>query len=250
MVGKPKLFLFDTCRGMRGLYTPTPTPRTPLFPSIDSNVSYPVYTDMLIISSTTYGDVTWTWSHKPDFVSTLCDVFSNLTLQHDIPQLFTLINGRVLTSSTDWGYPQMPQQSVMLTKFFRLSPIPLIELYKAKMYSTKSFCSRDTSVDRENLHWPNGITHSANVIIIADGGNHRIVVFTIRGNFSHSFRHPYYPDHTEFAFVMIGTCLLLLLGSQILLLYSSWMVDTSRISGALVRIKDNLTDQRVMSQPP
>ena len=58
------------------------------------------------------------------------------------------------------------------------------------MYSTKSFCSRDSSVDRENLHWPNGITHSANVITIADGGNHRIVVFTIRGNFSHSFRHP------------------------------------------------------------
>ena len=125
---------------MRGLYTHTPTPRTPLFPSIDSNVSYPVYTDMLIISSTTYGHVTWSWSHKPsDFLSTVCDVFSNLTLhlQHDIPQLLTLTSGRVLTSSTDSGYPQMSQQSVILTKFFRLSPIPLIELYKAKMYSTK-----------------------------------------------------------------------------------------------------------------
>ena len=177
---------------MRGLYTPIPSPCTPLFPSIDSNVTYPVYTDMIIISSTAYGHVSWTWSPKPsDFVSTLCDVFSNLTLhlQHDIPQLLTLISGRVLTTSTDSGHPQMPQQSVMLTKFFRLSPIPLIELYKAKMYSTRSFCSRDTSVDRENLHWPNGITHSANDIIIADGGNHRIVVFTNRGNFSHAFRH-------------------------------------------------------------
>ena len=123
----------------------------------------------------------------------------------------------------------MPLQSVMLTKLFRLSPIPLIELYKAEMYSTKSFCSRDSSVDRENLHWPNGITQSANVIIIADGGNHRIVVFANRGNFSHAFRHhllsrPY------------GICIR---HDR----YSLIVTDTSRISGVLVRIKDNLTDQ-------
>ena len=64
LVEKPKPFLFDTCRGMRGLYTPMPSPCTPLFPSIDSNVTYPVYTDMLIISSTTYGHVIWTWSQN------------------------------------------------------------------------------------------------------------------------------------------------------------------------------------------
>ena len=80
---------------------------------------------------------------------------SNLTihLHHDIPQLVTPTSGKVLTISTDSGYPRMPQQSVLLTRFFRLCPISFIELYEAKMMPSKA-CSEDYSVHRENFVWP------------------------------------------------------------------------------------------------
>ena len=80
---------------------------------------------------------------------------SNLTihLHHDIPQLLTLSCGKVLTISTDSGYPRMPQQSVLLRRLFWLSPIPFIELYKAEVMPYKAY-TEDYSVHRENLDWP------------------------------------------------------------------------------------------------
>ena len=177
---KPKFFIFDCCRGTRGLQV-LPS-NFPISIPKDSSRT-PVYFDFLLSYSTAFGDPTFVYSDIGSiFIRSLCEIFSENARNFDVPQLLTLVAESCYNTSSEFGYAQIPQFTNLLRKFYRMIPFDFSKLYKAKSTPLTAFCTLHPSckADPYNLHWPNAIQCYGDHIIIADGGNRRVAFLPLK----------------------------------------------------------------------
>ena len=193
LANKPKIFIFDCCRGQRG--GPTIQNISHHYTTCYAvNSSTPIYQDCMIISSSTSGDSSWGTLNEGSFFAAvfrhiLTD--SELLESYHFQELLNLISQRTLEVTTKHSYPQIPQRTDLLCRILKFRKRSLLSCYRDKINPTSYSCTACPSSKYlcDNLHWPNSLLFHEDHVFVADGGNHRICLFDMEGKFVKSFSH-------------------------------------------------------------
>ncbi|MCI4384339.1 hypothetical protein PGIGA_G00037550 [Pangasianodon gigas] len=127
LVGKPKLFFIQACRGSEfddGIQTDSGTPHDSLETDANPRHKIPVEADFLFAYSTVPGYYSWRNPGRGSwFVQALCNVLNESGKQLEILQILTRVNYMVATSFESWSEDprftekkQIPCVVSMLTK--------------------------------------------------------------------------------------------------------------------------------------